>query len=104
MTMSGPGLFIDTIGAINITGLTANGNGILAAPNDRDGLEFNSHGFNVLVQNSTLTGNGRNGIRATLGGAVLTVKASSFFGNDLAGGVPDPNIYLSGAGTLVVIR
>lgn len=94
------GIAIDTNGAVTLTGIQALFNG---TDSDMNGINLSTVDKNILVQNSVISGNGKNGIYADLGSGILTVKKTYYMGNNM----DDPytiaeNIHMQ-TGTLVII-
>jgi putative surface-exposed virulence protein len=94
------GIAIDTNGAVTLTGIQALFNG---TSSDMNGINLSTVNKNVLVQNSVISGNGKNGIYASLGSGILTVKKTYYMGNNTDDPYTiDENIHMS-SGTLVII-
>ena len=99
------GVNISSAGVITITGFSVMDNGRGVEPGDRDGIWVISHGANVTIVNSNITGNGRSGIYSQMSGGTLTLKGTSWMGNNMSGGAYNANLKFDGSGhTLVVIR
>jgi hypothetical protein len=97
------GMMIETHAAITITGFSVMDNGRGAAPLfDLNGMNLVSDGYAININSSNITGNGKSGIVANMGGNVLTLRSSSWMGNNMSGGDYDPNLLWTGS--LVVIR
>ncbi len=96
------GISITTKGTVTLSSIESVANGLTM---EMDGINLLTHGKNALVQNSVISGNGRNGIYANLGGAgfTLTVKKTYYMGNNRDDPYTvDPNIHMA-SGTLVII-
>ena len=97
------GVNISSAGVITITGFSVMDNGRGAAPMfDYHGMNLVSNGYAININSSNVTGNGKSGIMANMAGNVLTLRSSSWMGNNMSGGGYDPNLLW--AGSLVVIR
>jgi hypothetical protein len=71
---------------------------------DHAGISIFTTGDAATIQNSQISGNGKEGIYAALG-AVLTVKKCSYYGNNQwTPSDTTPNIFVAGGTTLVIIR
>ena len=74
------GIAINSDGAVTLSSIECISNGVSgSAP----GIDISTtSGYNVLVQNSVISGNGKEGIRANLSvGKTLTVKKTFYMGN-----------------------
>lgn len=97
------GIYISTNGSATLSSVESVSNGMNGA--DLDGVYLITHGHNALIQNSVITGNGRNGVYANLGGAglTLTVKKTFYMGNNrYTPATADPNLNVV-SGTLLII-
>ena len=74
------GIAINSDGAVTLSSIECISNGVSG---DTPGIDISTtSGYNVLVQNSVVSGNGKEGIRANLiAGKTLTVKKTFYMGN-----------------------
>jgi hypothetical protein len=98
----GNGLEVDSNGAVTLTSIQAVTNGVSS---NSAGIDLDTGGnYNALVQNSVVSGNGWNGIRADVGSATLTVKKTYYMGNNRSSpGDADPNIFIAAGGHLSIL-
>jgi hypothetical protein len=75
-----PGIAINSNGAVTLSSIECISNG--TANPGYAGIDISTTGgYNVLVQNSVVSGNGKEGVRADPGGAKLTIKKTFYMGN-----------------------
>jgi hypothetical protein len=97
------GIAVTSRGVTTLSSIEAISNSI--SP-DNAGIDIFTNGYNAVVQNSVVSGNGQYGIIASVGaGHTLTVKKTYYMGNNR--GTPasfDPNLYVPpGLGSLVIV-
>ena len=85
------GVLTQSQGAQTFTNLQVFENGDTS---NHDGIKVTTNGYDFTLSNSYVSGNGRNGIRATVGGLTHNVRVikSYYFGNGQYGGVDAPDI------------
>ncbi len=98
------GIAIDANGTVTLSNMEVIANGL---GGDQNGIDVDTNGHNMLVQNSVISGNGKNGIYADLGsgGFTLTVKKTYYMGNNRYNPMTDndENIHLSALDVLVIV-
>ena len=89
------GVLTQSQGAQTFTNLQVFENGDNA---NYDGINVTTNGYDFILSNSYVSGNGKNGIHATVGGLTHNVRVikSYYFGNGQYGGVDAPDIVTDG--------
>jgi hypothetical protein len=93
------GAYLNSAGPVSISKIVALGNGITA---NYSGLQISAaNNNNITITCAFLSGNGLNGLNASLGTGTLTLNGVTAYGNDVFGGAIDLDIFNNGGSTVI---
>jgi len=93
------GAYLSSAGPVSISKIVALGNGITS---NFSGLQiFAANNNNIAITCAFLSGNGLNGLTASLGTGTLTLNGVTAYGNDVFGGGTDPDIFNNVGSTVI---